>query len=34
MNFPYCFVVFGCLDVVEGVVHAHGEEVEACVSFL
>lgn len=28
--FLYCFVVYGCSDVIEGNVHARGEKVEAC----
>jgi hypothetical protein len=28
---PNYFVVFGCLDVVEGGVRTHGEKVETCV---
>ena len=34
MYLPYRFVVYGCLDVVEGGVSAHREEVETCVGFL
>jgi hypothetical protein len=32
--FPYCFVVYGCSNVVEGDVRAHGKEVETCIGLL
>ena len=34
MYLLYHFVMYGCLDVVEGGVHAHGVEVEICLGFL
>ena len=30
---PYCFVVLGCSDVVEGYIRTHGKKVNTCVSF-
>jgi hypothetical protein len=28
VDLPYCYVVFGCWDVVKGVVCTHGEKVD------
>lgn len=30
----FIMIVFGCLEVVGGGIHAHGEKVETCVGFL
>lgn len=34
MYLPYHFVVYSCLDIVEGGIHADGEEVETCCRVL